>query len=54
MSIFEALVSDNKNCKDKLQKLMREDVLDENYYAYVSHEVLEITKGDEIENHYPY
>ena len=54
MYVPEDQVSDNKNCKDKLQKLMKEDGFDETDFANVSHEVLAKIKGDEIENHYPY
>ena len=41
VSVLEALVSDNKNCEDKLRKLMKEDGLDETDFATVLHEVLE-------------
>ena len=40
MSVLEARVSDNKNCKYQLRKLMKEGGLDETDVVNVSHEVL--------------
>ena len=48
MSVLEAQVSGNKNCKDRYRKLMEEDGLDETDFSNVSHEVLEKIKGDEL------
>ena len=49
MYVLEAKVSDKKNCEDKLQKLIEEDVLDETYFANVSHEVFAKIKGDKLD-----
>ena len=48
MSVLEARVSDNRNCRERLQKSMKEDGLDDTDFSNVSHEVLAKIKGDKI------
>ena len=48
MSFLEARVSDNKNQEDNIRKLMKQDGLDETYFAYFLHEVLEKIKSNEL------
>ena len=48
MSVLEARVLDNKNCKEKLRKIMKEYGLDRMDFANVWREFLAEIKGDKL------